>query len=397
MIYHFADCSLDPSAHRLMRAGEDIHVEPQVFDLLVILAARAPDLISYDDMIKDIWQGRIVSDSTLAARVAGARAAVGDDGKRQAVIRTVPRRGVQLAVPVVTATSGARDAGPSDKAGRQIIRYSSSSDGTGIAWAEMGAGPPLLRAGHWLSHLEHDLHSPVWRPLLDRQATGRRLVRYDPRGTGLSDRDVDFSGVTVEELADDLEAVANAAGLDRFPIYAISQSVPVALTFAARHPDRVSRMILNNGLVQGSTARGEPEKTETMVAMIRSGWGIPDSPFMRAVATVFSPRSTPEELESLVHMQAVSATPENAAEIRRVVGEMDVLNKLDKIACPVLIVHCTGDAVQSIEQSKLIARHVRNAEFLPCDSSNHMMVPSDPIWGPCMDAFDRFLSDGGQG
>lgn len=251
-----------------------------------------------------------------------------------------------------------------------------------------------MRAGHWLSHLEHDLSSPVWRPLLDRQAAGRRLLRYDPRGTGLSDRDVDFSCVTVEDLADDLEAVANAAGLDRFPIYAVSQSVPVALTFAARHPDRVSRMILNNGLVQGSSARGEVGKTETMVAMIRSGWGVPDSPFMRAVATVFAPRSTPEELKSLVHMQAVSASPDIAAEIRQVVGEIDVLDKLDRIACPVLVVHSAGDAVQSPEQSKLMARHIRGAEFQPCDSSNHMVVPSDPIWAPSMERFDRFLAEG---
>jgi DNA-binding winged helix-turn-helix (wHTH) protein/alpha-beta hydrolase superfamily lysophospholipase len=394
MIYQFADCQLDARAHVLMRDGQEVHCEPQVFDLLVLLATRAPELVSYDDMIRDIWNGRIVSDSTLAARVAAARAAVGDDGKRQAVIRTVPRRGVQLAVPVAIGTNEARHAAPAGPAVRQVIRYTSSRDGTGIAWAEMGAGPPLLRAGHWLSHLEHDLHSPVWRPLLDRQSARRRLVRYDPRGTGLSDRDVDFSRVSVEELADDLEAVADAAGLDRFPIYAISQSVPVAVTFAARHPDRVSRMILNNGLVQGSTARGEPEKTETMVAMIRSGWGVPDSPFMRAVATVFAPRSTPEELESLVHTQTVSSTPEVAAEIRRVVGEIDVLDKLDRITCPVLIMHCSGDAVQSPDQSKLMARRLKDAEFQSWDSTNHMVVPSDPIWDAAVTEFDRFLSEG---
>jgi DNA-binding winged helix-turn-helix (wHTH) protein/alpha-beta hydrolase superfamily lysophospholipase len=394
MIYQFADCQLDARAHVLMRDGQEVHCEPQVFDLLVLLATRAPALVSYDDMIRDIWKGRIVSDSTLAARVAAARAAVGDDGKRQAVIRTVPRRGVQLAVPVTIGTNDAIHAAPSRQAARQIIRYTCSRDGTGLAWAEMGDGPPLLRAGHWLSHLEHDLHSPIWRPLLDRQSAGRRLVRYDPRGTGLSDRDVDFSRVCVEDLADDLEAVADAAGLDRFPIYAISQSVPVALTFAARHPDRVSRMILHNGLVQGSTARGEPEKTETMVAMIRSGWGIPDSPFMRAVATVFAPRSTPEELESLVHLQTVSATPENAAEIRRVVGEIDVLDRLDKITCPVLIMHSSGDAVQSPDQSKLMARGLKDAQFQSWDSNNHMLVPSDPIWDSVVTEFDRFLSAG---
>jgi pimeloyl-ACP methyl ester carboxylesterase len=132
-----------------------------------------------------------------------------------------------------------------------------------------------------------------------------------------------------------------------------------------------------------------------MVAMIRSGWGVPDSPFMRAVATVFAPRSTPEELESLVHIQTVSATPENAAEIRRVVGEIDVLDKLDKITCPVLIMHSSGDAVQSSDQSKLMARGLRDAQFQSWDSNNHMLVPSDPIWDAVVTEFDRFLSEGG--
>ncbi len=393
MIYRFSNCELDIARHVLTRDGVECHVEPQVFALLALLARNAPALVSYDEMIGEVWNGRIVSDATLAARISAARAAVGDDGKRQAVIRTQPRLGVQMVAPIEKVGVACEDAVEAAMPPlSQTIRYTAGRDGTGLAWAEMGEGPPLLRAGHWLSHLEHDLSSPIWRPLLERQSAHRRLIRYDPRGTGLSDRDVDFSKATVETFADDLEAVADAAGLDRFAIYAISQSVPVALTFAARHPDRVSRMILNNGLVRGSTARGDAEQTETMVAMIKSGWGVPDSPFMRAVATVFAPRSTPQELEDLVQLQSVSARPEIAAEIRRVVGDIDVSGILHKVTAPALVMHCSGDAVQSPEQSKLIARALPNAEFVPCDSPNHMVVPSDPIWGPCVDAFDRFLA-----
>jgi DNA-binding winged helix-turn-helix (wHTH) protein/pimeloyl-ACP methyl ester carboxylesterase len=395
MRYAFADCDLDQAMHRLRRGGQEVHVEPQVFDLLACLARANGELVSYDQLIAEVWDGRIVSDATLAARVSAARAAVGDDGKRQAVIRTISRRGLQLVVPV--QQSGEQE--PSGDPGaasatnqRQTIRYTTSRDGTGIAWAECGEGPPLLRGGHWLGHLEHDWSSPVWRPLLDRLSSGRRLVRYDPRGTGLSDRRM--NDATIEELADDMEAVADAAQLERFPIYAISQSVPVALTFAARRPERVSRLILLNGVVQGSTARGEPEKTETIVGMIRTGWGIPGSAFMRAIATVFMPGATSEEVESLVEMQALSATADVAAEIRQLIGGIDVRHCLEQIACPALVMHCAGDQVQSPEQSKLIARTLRNAEFHLCDSQNHIVVPSDPIWGPCVDEFDRFLADG---
>jgi pimeloyl-ACP methyl ester carboxylesterase len=165
----------------------------------------------------------------------------------------------------------------------------------------------------------------------------------------------------------------------------------VALTFAARCPDRVSRLILQNGLVQGSYVRGETEKTETMLAMIRTGWGIKGSAFMKAVATLFMPRATVEEIESFVEMQALSATPETAAAIRRLIASIDVTEILDRITAPALIMHCAGDAIQSPEQSKLIARHLPNAEFSLCDSPNHVFTPSDPVWADCLDAFDRFL------
>jgi len=394
MIYRFGSSELDLDRHRLSTDGVALHTEPQVFALLALLLARAPDLVSYDDLMAEIWNGRIVSDATVAARISAARAAVGDDGRAQAIIRTVPRCGVQMAVAV---TQAGRDAelplaAPAGITApmQQVIRYAESRDGTAIAWAETGEGPPLLRGGHWLSHLEHDWQSPVWQPLLERLSRGRRLIRYDPRGTGLSDREL--GGATLPQFVDDMQAVADAAGLEQVPIYAISQSVPVALSFAARHPHRVSRMILLNGLVRGSTARGDKNSTDTMVAMIKSGWGVAGSPFMRAVATLFMPRSTPEELDAQVKMQAVSATPEVAAEIRRLVGDIDVSDILHKVLAPALVMHSAGDAVQSPEQSKLIARSLPNAEFSLCDSPNHMVVPSDPIWGPCMDAFDRFLA-----
>jgi pimeloyl-ACP methyl ester carboxylesterase len=370
----------------LRRDGKDVHVEPQVFQLIACLVRAEGRLVTYDELMADVWGGRIVSDATVAARVSAARTAVGDDGKRQAVIRTVHRRGLQLS----TETRANVADEPSGFARRQVIRLTTSRDGTGIAWAETGGGPPLLRGGHWLGHLEHDWSSPVWRPLLDHLASRHRLVRYDPRGTGLSERRL--NGATVEDLADDMEAAADAAELERFPILAMSQSVPAGLVLAARHPARVSRLILVNGLVQGSTARGEAEATDTMVGMIRSGWGVPGSAFMRAIATVFMPHATPVEVESLVEMQALSTTPDLAAGIRQIIGEIDVRHCLENIECPALVMHCSGDQVQSPEQSKLIARALRQAEFHLLDSPNHVVVPSEPSWSALLERIDRFLA-----
>lgn len=393
MSFVFADCELDLGTHVLRMAGEEVHVEPQVFDLIACLLKANGKLVSYDDLIAEVWNGRIVSDATMAARISLARKAVGDDGKRQEVIRTVPRRGVQLAVSVAEAPDATQSGFISkrqDAKRNQVIRYTTSRDGTGIAWADCGDGPALLRGGNWLGHLEHDWSSPVWRPLLDRLSSGRRLVRYDPRGTGLSDRQM--NGASIEELADDMEMVADAAALETFPIYATSQSVPIALALAARRPERVSRLILLNGFVQGSTARGEIEKTETIVSMIRTGWGVPGSAFMRALATVFMPNSTSAELDSLMQMQALSATADVAAELRQTIGNIDVRHCLEKVECPTLIMHFSGDQVQAPEESRIMARNLKNAEFHLLESQNHVLVPSDPIWATCLDEIDRFLA-----
>jgi pimeloyl-ACP methyl ester carboxylesterase/DNA-binding winged helix-turn-helix (wHTH) protein len=389
----FSDCEIDLERHTLSRQGREVHVEPQVFDLIACVAKAGGALVTYDELIAEIWAGRIVSDATVAARISAARSAIGDDGKRQEVIRTIPRRGIQMVADVTEllkdVTSAEQDFQPNTRQ-RQSIRYTQSKDGIGIAWAKSGEGTPLLRAGHWMSHLEHDWTSTVWQPLLNRLSSNYSLVRYDPRGTGLSDRTL--NSATVEELTDDLEAVADAAGLDKFPIFASSQSVPVALTFAARHPQRVTRLVLLNGLVKGSTARGEVDRTEALLAMIRTGWGEPQSAFMRALSTVFVPNATREEIESLMEMQAVSATGEIAAQLRQTIGAIDVSNYLSQVVCPTLIIHAKGDQVQSAEESRRLARALQDAEFVTLNSDNHILVPSDPTWVESLELIERFLS-----
>lgn len=391
MHYRFADCELDTETFALRRGGRSVHVEPQVFDLLMMLVQAQGELVSYDQLVERVWNGRIVSDATIAARISAARNAVGDDGKRQAVIRTVSRRGLQMAVSVArlgtqtqhTTLTDARDTP------RQTIRYIASRDGTSIAYATSGDGPPLLRGGHWLSHLEQDWNSPIWRPMLERFSRRNRLVRYDPRGTGLSTHEFGTPGI--EDFIDDMEAVADAAGLERFPIFAASQSAPISLAFAARHPERVSKLVLINGFARGSSALGEHEKTETMVGLIQSGWGIPDSAFMKAFATIFVPTATPEELDSLIEMQKLSASAKTAARLRRTIGSIDVSELLARVTVPTLVLHSTGDSIQPLCQGQYLAQNLPNAELQLIDSSNHISLPSDPAFDQICSEIERFL------
>lgn len=390
MIYHFADCTLDTERHRLLRAGEEVHVEPQVFTLLRLLVEGDGALVSRDTMIEEIWRGRIVSEGAIDSRIRSARVAVGDDGRRQSVIRTVTRHGVQLAVEV--ARDGAVAARPAEA--RQTVRLTRSADGTGLAWAESGRGPALMRAGHWLSHLELDWQSPVWRPLLDRLGADHRLLRYDQRGTGLSERAV--AEITVETCVDDMKAVADAAGAEDFFIFAVSQSVPVSIAFAARYPERVRAMVLYGGFVEGSGVRdrhtGEAE-TETLVQLVRQGWGQPGSAFMTALSTLFMPEATSEQMDSFIEMQLASATPDGAAALRRAVGEFDVTDRLAQVRCPVLVVHSERDAVQPFAQGRRLAQDLPDARFLALETASHVILPQSPCWERLLSATGAFFEE----
>jgi DNA-binding winged helix-turn-helix (wHTH) protein len=161
MRYRFADCELDTDSYTLTRAGQPVAVEPQVFDLIRLLAENAGRLVTKDQMIEAIWQGRVVSEASISARISAARAAVGDTGKAQAILRTVPRRGFAFTANVeeIAHPSGHPATGPAPSAPE--IAYALSRDGTAIAWAALGEGPPLVRIGHWLSHLEMDSRSRI--------------------------------------------------------------------------------------------------------------------------------------------------------------------------------------------------------------------------------------------
>lgn len=409
MIYSFGEATLDTGAHRLRRGGGEVHVEPQVFDLIELLASRAPDLVSYDEMMAEIWDGRIVSDATVAARISAARAALGDDGRRQAMIRTHVKRGLQMVVPVdrgaaqgtapVDATPDAPPSRPANATDAPPpapeVRLARSADGTAIAWAASGEGPPLVRAGHWLTHLTRDLDSPLWGPWIARLSRGRRLVRYDPRGTGVSG--AECGAISVARAVEDMEAVFDAAGLERADIFAASQSAAAAFSFAAAHPDRVSRIVTWGAFVQGSRVRSGGEgdtMTDALGTMIRQGWGQPRSSYARMLAALFMPEATPEMTDHLLELQMASAHADRAIEIREMCSRYDVVDILSRVTCPILAAHGTGDTTHPIGQSRLIATHAPDARLLGVETNNHVLSPDEPGFAVLTDAIDAFLGAG---
>ncbi len=392
MVYLFADGALDPDRHELTREGDTIHVEPQVFDILVLLAQNSGDLVSRDDLIAGVWKGLIISESTISARINAARSAVGDNGKEQRIIKTVPRRGFKMIAPVEMTTSGTAPGPVQAASTRQDVRFATSADGMKIAFARSGNGPPLVRVGHWLSHLELDWHSPVWRPLLD--ALGRRhsVYRYDQRGTGLSGRD--FVDEGIDGFVDDLRAVADTSGLDRFPIFAASQAVPVAVKFAVESPERVSKLILYGGYAEGRALRPRlPNDVdeETVLALIRAGWGVNGSTFVKAFSALFMPDATQDQIDSFVRIQLESISPAGAARLRQIVDRFSVQELLPKVQCPTLVIHARSDVIHPLEQGQCLASEIPDARFLVLDSPNHVLLPQDKCWADMMSEIEAFL------
>ena len=394
----FGNYALDTDRRELKRGGELVAVEPQVFDLLVHLVQNRDRVVSKDDLIASVWGGRIVSESTLTSRINAARKAVGDSGEQQNVIRTVPRKGLRFVGAVSEAIAPgepavAAKAEPSRvPALRHEIHFCTASDGVRIAYAEVGQGPPLVRTGHWLTHLEYDWESPVWSPYLNEFAAAHRLIRYDARGNGLSDWEVDE--ISFDTLVSDLESVVEATGLDRFDLLGMSQGAAISIAYAARHPDRVKHLVLYGGFSRGRRMRGSPNEiasSEAVVTLMRQGWGQENPAFRQMFTSLFIPGGTPEQVQWFNDLQRITASPDNAVRLRNVVDTIDVSNLLPLVQTPTLVLHVRNDAVQPFEEGRRLAAGIPGARFVALEGRNHCLLPGDPGWARLHDEVRTFL------
>ena len=390
MLYRFDQFCVDVGGRELRRGNILIEIEPQVFDVLVYLIEHRDRVVSKEELFESIWEGRTVSESALTSRINAARTAVGDTGASQKLIRTSARKGYRF-VGLLDEHEEARISPKSNL--RQEVRFCTAADGPHIAYATVGSGAPLVKAGNWLNHLEYDWESPVWSHLLHWLADKSRLVRYDARGNGLSDWDV--GDIKLDDFVTDLEAVVDAQGLERFDLFGVSQGCAVSIAYAVRHPEKVRKLILYGGFALGRRLRGTPmeaEQAEAMLTLMRTGWGQENPAFRQVFTSLFIPDATPDQMKWFNNLQKVTTSAENAVKMRLISDGMNVVDLLPKVACPTLVMHCRDDAVQPFEEGRRIAAGISGARFVALDGRNHLILESDPGWPRFQQEVSSFLA-----
>jgi pimeloyl-ACP methyl ester carboxylesterase/DNA-binding CsgD family transcriptional regulator len=265
---------------------------------------------------------------------------------------------------------------------KQQIRFCRSFDGTRIAYAVTGQGPPLVRAPHWFTHLEHDWINPAMMPWVAGLSRYYSLLRFDQRGTGLSDRNV--AEISFESTVGDLASVVDAAGFERFAIIGLSQGASTAIAYAARHPERVSHLVIYGGFARGAEKRDSTpenlERRKLQLRLIEMGWGSDDASFRQVFTSQFMPDASLEALHAFNDMMPLSTSAETASKLFRMFGLIDVQAEAMKVRCPTLVLHARGDLRIPFEEGRLIAGLIPASRLIPLESRNHCMLESEPAW-----------------
>jgi pimeloyl-ACP methyl ester carboxylesterase/DNA-binding CsgD family transcriptional regulator len=275
---------------------------------------------------------------------------------------------------------------------KQEVRFCTSADGTRLAYAIHGDGPPLVRVATWLTHLDYDWESPVWRHWLATLGERHTVVRYDERGCGLSDPDA--GDPSLETWVADLEAVVDAVGLDRFALLGVSQGAAIAVCYAVRHPERVSDIVLYGGFARGRRLRGQPVQDDAVIASIRAGWTRVDPTYRHVFSALFLPDGTPEQKAWYEDLLRVSTSPETAVQLFEARGWLDVSDLAPEVLARTLVVHARDDRVVPVEEGRLLAALIPDARLVLLESANHILLADEPAWRYFVSELYAFLGMG---
>lgn len=387
-VWRFGEFVLDTVQYEL-RCGETVvRVEPQVFDVLVHLVSNHERVVTKEELFIAVWGGRFVGEAALTSRIKAARRALGDDGESQRYIRTIRGRGYRFVGKAVA--DGAVRIPPT-----QRISFCRAADGVRLAYATVGQGPPLVRAANWMTHLAHDIESPVWRHWVGDLSAGHTFIRYDERGCGLSDWDV--GEFTFNDWVNDLESVVDSLELERFPLIGVSQGAAVAVAYAARHPQKVTRLVLCGGYARGRGVRAVDDDEQRAAALdlelARVGWGRDDPAFRQVFAAQFLPDGSRSDWAAFDQLQRCTTSPENAVRFLTRFAEIDVCAEAVAVRCPTLVLHSCDDHRVPLRCAEELAALIPDSRLVGLGSNNHLLAATEPAWPVFLAEVKRFLAE----
>lgn len=393
-VFRFGPFELNVREHRLLRDGDVIPLRGKVFDTLRVLVENAGSLVSKEDLLRALWPDAAVEENNLNHNISILRKALGEKATGQTYIETVPRIGYRFVSPLTALSAPSHAEGPRAQIGyqRQQIRFCTAQDGARIAYATVGSGYPLVKAANWLNHLEFEWNSPIWRHWIQELSRRHLFIRYDQRGNGLSDWNVDQ--LSFDAMVGDLESVVDAAGPDRFVLLGTSQGGAVAAAYAARHPNRVSHLVLYGAYARGWQMRGNTQDEEgrrALMALTRLGWGMENAAFRQVWTSMYCPDATAEQWGWWNEMQRVSTSPENAARLFEQWGTIDITEALPQVRVPTIVFHCERDRAVPFEEGRRIASAIPSARFVPLPSRNHLLFADEPAWELLIGQVGEFL------
>lgn len=346
------------------------------------------DEAAHAQLIAALVQGGAAAEAE-AQRQASARmlASIGPyDGSRLDEALQKKRTGVTPAAPPRAA--------PDEPLLRQEVRFCTARDGVRIAYATVGSGPPLVKCANWLNHLEYDWDSPIWRHMFRPIAHEHTFIRYDARGNGLSDWDV--SNWSLDALVADLEAVVDAAGVDKFPLLGISQGCAVSVAYAVRHPERVTKLVLYGGYARGWRLGAKAENVElgeAHITLTRQGWGKNNPAYRQLFTSLFIPTAKQAQIDWFNDFQRITTSPENAARLLDALGDVDVRDIVGKVTTPTLVMHVRNDARVSLGSGRELATGIPGARFVVLEGDNHILLEHDPASRRFLEEMRAFLAE----
>jgi pimeloyl-ACP methyl ester carboxylesterase/DNA-binding SARP family transcriptional activator len=398
------DCELSNQPDFMIWLGQQRNELSRMRFEIAKRAALAEQLSTTDrDRWAERWLTEAPFDSEAAENAVSSKRAIGMEAQA-AQLRADLQRSFREAglTPPEFSKEGQTAPGPGPTVGlgmkaaapRQSIRFVQAKDKTSIAWASVGAkdNPPLIKAANWLNHLELDWEAPIWSPLFRQLAETFHLVRYDERGCGLSDWDVPH--IDFESFVDDLKLVADASGLDKFPLLGISQGAAVSIEFAARYPERVSKLVLFGGYPCGwrhTANEEEVREREAVMVLTETGWGRDNPVYRNMFSQSFMPDATIEELSWFDEFQRLTTSPENAVRFLEAFSTLDVRSSLAKVQCPTLVVHSQRDQRIPLGTGVNMASQIPHAQFSSVNSSNHLLLGRELASGQFVQAVRDFL------